>query len=457
MSGDRTPPNNERSEMLALGSAMHTRQAFDEVAAALRPEDFYTPRHEELWGVMLRMSQAGKPVDVETVAAELDRTKDLGRFQNGAYLHELISIVPTAANVGFHVAIVRDCALNRRLIARGTNIVQLGYNGADAASNITAAQNEILTLETPDAGTGRWIGEIIEDVMEAAESGVEAVPTMPWGYGPEMPPMVCGRMTVLAGRPGLGKSTAGLDAARHVGIHLGLPVAFFSLEMSQAEVGARTAAAEARIPLPNVQKGQMRAEDWERWARRVGLVLDAPLWVDDFPRSDPGYIRSVCRRLAREKGPLGLVVVDYLQLMEDDGAPASKSRQQTVSEFSRALTILAKEMESAPVLALAQLNRGPEMRADKRPQISDLRESGAIEQDASQVILIHREDAYEKETPRAGEVDLIIAKNRGGPTDIVTLAAQLHYSRFVPMVTEKEAPAENDRTWRPSDVLDRAS
>ena len=203
-----------------------------------------------------------------------------------------------------------------------------------------------------------------------------------------------------------------------------------------AVLRARIAAAEANIPLPHVQKGEMTARDWERWAQHMGAVVDAPLWIDDNPHANPAYIRAECRRMAREFGrPLGLVIVDYLQLMTMGGK--AENRQQEVSQISRALTILAKDL-GCPALALSQLNRGSESRQDKKPVLSDLRESGSIEQDARQVILVHREDAYEPETPRAGEVDLIIAKNRGGPTKVVTLASQLSMARFKAMAADPE-------------------
>jgi replicative DNA helicase len=428
-------PRDDRAEKAVIGSVLLSRRSVDDVAAALTPGDFYLPAHVAIWSAVRHLAGESLPVDPITLPAELERRGDLDRVGGLAYLHSCAAIAPTPAEALTYARIVREKADNRRLIERGRRIVSLGYSGDGYASNLTAAQAAILDLDaTTDADSGRWIGDILEQVMEDAENGGEAVPTLGWPYL-DMPGLPCGRMSIIAGRPGQGKSTAGLDVARHAAIHLGLPVAFFSLEMSHAEVGARCAAAEAGIPLPHIQKGEMTAQDWERWARRMGLVLDAPLYVDDFPRADPGYIRSVARRLTREKGPLGLVVVDYLQLMEDSGAPATKSRQQTVSDFSRALTIMAKELATPPVLALAQLNRGPEQRTDKKPAMSDLRESGSLEQDASMVVLLHRPDAYEKESPRAGEVDFIVAKNRGGPIDTVTLASQLHYSRFVSMAT----------------------
>jgi replicative DNA helicase len=240
-----------------------------------------------------------------------------------------------------------------------------------------------------------------------------------------------GQMIVIAARPAVGKSTFGLDIARAAAIHAHMATVIFSLEMGKNEITMRLLSAEARIPLQNMRKGTMREEDWTRLARTMGEVSEAPLFIDDSPNMSLMEIRAKCRRL-KQKHDLKLVIVDYLQLMSS--GKRVESRQQEVSEFSRALKLLAKELE-VPVIALSQLNRGPEQRTDKKPQMSDLRESGSIEQDADMVILLHREDMYEKESPRAGEADFIVAKHRNGPTDTITVAFQGHYSRFVDMAT----------------------
>jgi replicative DNA helicase len=238
-----------------------------------------------------------------------------------------------------------------------------------------------------------------------------------------------GQMIVIAGRPGSGKSTMGLDVARAAAIKHGQSSVIFSLEMSKTEITMRMLSAEARVALAHMRSGNMTDDDWARLARRMGEVADAPLFIDDSPNLSMMEIRSKARRL-KQRHDLKLVVVDYLQLMTSPRRV--ENRQQEVAEMSRSLKLLAKELE-IPVVAISQLNRGAEQRQDKRPQMSDLRESGAIEQDADMVILLHREDAYEKESPRAGEADLIVAKHRNGPTKDVVVSSQLHYSRFVDM------------------------
>lgn len=224
-------------------------------------------------------------------------------------------------------------------------------------------------------------------------------------------------------------STFGLDILRSAAIHHRMTSVMFSLEMGRNEITMRLLSAEARIPLQNMRKGTMREEDWTRLAQTMGDVSEAPLFIDDSPNMSLMEIRAKCRRL-KQRHDLKLVVIDYLQLMTS--GKRVESRQQEVSEFSRAIKLLAKELQ-LPVIALSQLNRGPEQRTDKKPAMSDLRESGSIEQDADMVILLHREDAYEKESPRAGEADFIVAKHRNGPTDTITVAFQGHYSRFVDM------------------------
>jgi replicative DNA helicase len=241
-----------------------------------------------------------------------------------------------------------------------------------------------------------------------------------------------GQMIVVAARPAIGKSTLGLDLCRAASIHNQQASVIFSLEMARNEIVMRLLSAEARVPLHHIRTGRMGQDDWSRLAPRIGDVADAPLFIDDSPNMSMMEIRAKARRL-KQKHDLRLIVIDYLQLMS--GSRKVDSRQQEVSELSRSLKLLAKELD-VPVIAISQLNRGPEQRTDKKPQMSDLRESGSIEQDADMVVLIHREDAYERESPRAGEADLIVAKHRNGPVKTVTVAFQGHYSRFVDMAPE---------------------
>ncbi len=436
----RIPPQDVAAEQSVLGGMLLSKDAIADVVEVLRGNDFYRTAHETIYESILDLYGRGEPADAVTVAAELTKRGELGRIGGPAYLHTLLSSVPTAANAGYYARIVRERAVLRRLVAAGTKIVQLGYatDGGEVEDIVNAAQAEVYAVtERRSSEDYLPLGEIIEgtiDEIEASSHRGDGMIGIPTGFA-DLDRLTNGlhpgQMIVIAARPAVGKSTVGLDIARSAAIHNQLTSVIFSLEMSRNEITMRLLSAEARIPLQNMRKGTMREEDWTRLARTMGDISDAPLFIDDSPNMSLMEIRAKCRRL-KQRHDLKLVIVDYLQLMSS--GKRVESRQQEVSEFSRALKLLAKELE-VPVIAISQLNRGPEQRTDKKPQMSDLRESGSIEQDADMVILLHREDMYEKESPRAGEADFIVAKHRNGPTDTITVAFQGHYSRFVDMAT----------------------
>jgi replicative DNA helicase len=436
----RRPPQDLAAEQSVLGGMMLSKDAIADAVESVRAVDFYRPAHEIIFDAVTDLFGRGEPADAVTVADELTKRGLLGRVGGPAYLHELISSVPTAANAGYYAKIVRERAVLRRLVEAGTRIVQLGYapDGGDVEELVNAAQAEIYAVTERRASEDYLpLGEIIEGTIDEIEAsshrgdGLTGIPTGFVDLDRLTNGLHGGQMIVIAARPAVGKSTLGLDIARAAAIHNSMATVIFSLEMGKNEITMRLLSAEARIPLQNMRKGTMREEDWTRLARTMGEVSQAPLFIDDSPNMSLMEIRSKCRRL-KQRHELRLVVVDYLQLMSS--GKRVESRQQEVSEFSRALKLLAKELE-VPVIALSQLNRGPEQRTDKKPQMSDLRESGSIEQDADMVILLHREDMYERESPRAGEADFIVAKHRNGPTDTITVAFQGHYSRFVDMAS----------------------
>ncbi|MDX6231037.1 MAG: replicative helicase, partial [Frankiales bacterium] len=353
------------------------------------------------------------------------------------YLHTLVAAVPTAANAHYYAKIVQERAVLRRLVEAGTRIVQLGYSGDGEVDEVVDRAQAAVYEVTERRTTEDYVR--LEEVMPATLDEIEAIGSrgggmtgVPTGFA-ELDELTNGlhpgQMIVLAARPALGKSTLGLDFARSAAIKNGLATCIFSLEMGRTEITMRLLSAEARVPLHHMRSGKMTDEDWARLARRMGEVAEAPLFIDDSPNITMMEIRAKARRL-KQRHQLKLIVVDYMQLMSS--AKRVENRQQEVSEMSRSMKLLAKELD-VPVVAISQLNRGAEQRTDKKPQLSDLRESGSIEQDADMVILLHREDAYEKESPRAGEADLIVAKHRNGPTAIITVAFQGHYSRFVDM------------------------
>jgi len=435
---ERQPPQDLAAEMSVLGGMLLSKDAVADVVELLREGDFYRPAHQLVFAAAMDLFGRGEPVDAITVSAELARAGSLGRVGGAPYLHTLVSSVPTAANAGYYAQIVADKAVLRRLVEAGTRIVSMGYGpeGADVDAVVDRAQAavyEVTERRTTDdfMVLEQLLNPTLEEIeaIEGRDGSLSGVPTGFADLDRITNGLHPGQMIIIAARPAMGKSTLALDFARSASVKHSLPSVFFSLEMSRSEIVMRLLSAEARVSLAHMRTGRMTEDDWTRLARRMGEVADAPLYIDDSPHLNMMEIRAKARRLKQRHG-LKLVVLDYLQLMSSPRKV--ENRQQEVSEISRSLKLLAKELE-VPIVALSQLNRNAEQRADRRPQISDLRESGSLEQDADMVILLHREDAYERESPRAGEADLVLAKHRNGPTDTVTVAFQGHYSRFVDM------------------------
>jgi replicative DNA helicase len=437
---ERTPPHDLLSEQSTLGAMMLSKDAVADVVETVRGLDFYLPKHEIIFDAILDLYSHGEPTDVITVTDELTKQGTLVRAGGAEYLHTLTGLVPTAANAGYYATIVAERALLRRLVDAGTRIVQMGYAGqGDAVDLVNDAQAEIYAVtgsnDSEDYVPLTEAVTVAIDEIEAARHKDGAMTGVPTGFA-DLDELTNGlhpgQMIIVAARPALGKSTLALDFARSTAIRHDLPTILFSLEMGRSEIAMRLLSAESSVPLQSMRKGTVESRDWTTIAATRGRINDAPLYIDDSPNMTLVEIRAKCRRLKQRVG-LKMVVIDYLQLMTS--GKRVESRQQEVSEFSRALKLLAKELQ-VPVVALSQLNRGPEQRQDKLPALSDLRESGSIEQDADVVILLHRESAYDRDNPRAGEADLIVAKHRNGPTRTITVAFQGHYSRFADMVRD---------------------
>ena len=433
--GDRVPPHDLLAEQSAIGGMLLSKDAVADVVESVRGVDFYIPKHEIIFDAILGLYSHGEPTDVIAVTDELTKSGELSRAGGAEYLHTLTGIVPTAANAGFYSTIVAEKAVLRRLVEAGTRIVQMGYaSEGEVVDLVNNAQAEIYGV------TGGVESEDYVPLSEAVTSAVDEIEAaagrdgsmigVPTGFA-QLDALTNGlhpgQMIILAARPAIGKSTLALDFARSAAIHHDMPTIVFSLEMGRSEIAMRLLSAEASVPLQSMRKGTVDSRDWTKLASIRGQIADAPLYIDDSPNMTLVEIRAKCRRLKQKVG-LKMVIIDYLQLMTS--GKKVESRQQEVSEFSRALKLLAKEI-GVPVIAISQLNRGPEQRADKKPALSDLRESGSLEQDADMVILLHRESAYEKDSPRQGEADLIIAKHRNGPTDTLVIGFHGHFSRFV--------------------------
>ena len=379
---DRTPPNDPAAEQSVIGAMLLSKDAIADVVELVRESDFYRPAHQTIFATILDLYGRGEPADAVTVAAELTKNGEIARVGGASYLHTLVSLVPTAANANYYGRIVREQAILRRLVEAGTRIVSMGYAGTgDVDDVVDRAQAEVYDI------TERRTSEDylpLSEIMGEALTEIEAISNrdgemvgVPTGFA-DLDSLTNGlhpgQLIMIAARPSIGKSTLGVDFCRAASIKHGLTSAIFSLEMSRNEIVMRLLSAEAQVPLQHMRSGNMTESDWSKLASKMGVVSDAPLFIDDSPNMNLMEIRAKCRRL-KQRHNLRLVVVDYLQLMTS--GKKVESRQQEVSEFSRSLKLLAKELD-VPVIAISQLNRGPEQRQDKRPMLADLRESGCL-------------------------------------------------------------------------------
>jgi len=442
----RVPPQDLIAEQSVLGAMLLSKNAIGPATEMLLGTDFYRPAHELIFSVIEGLDSRNEPADAITVSAELQRRGELTRVGGAPYIHTLVAGVPIASNVDFYAEIVREKAILRRLVEAGQKIAQMGYaEQGDVDVIVDQAQETVLSVSGQRASVDYQLVSTlmpltiqeIDDIqkrdgeMSGVPSGFADLDKFTTGFRG-------GQMIVIAARPGVGKSTLGLDFCRAASIKHGLTSAIFSLEMTGAEIAMRLLSAEATVGIHNMRGPGMTSRDWDSVGKHLGRIQNAPIIVDDSPNLTMGEIRTKARRIKKDHG-LDFMVIDYLQLMTS--GKRVENRQVEVSEFSRSIKLLAKEL-NIPVVAISQLNRGSEQRTDKTPQLSDLRESGSIEQDADIVLLLNRPDAYSHgESERPGEADIIIAKNRSGPVSKLSVSFQGHYSRFVPMANDL-APGE---------------
>lgn len=430
---DRTPPNDMLAEQSVIGAMLMSRTARDDVAEILGSDAFYNPRHAVLFDAITAMDAAGLPVDAVTLVANLADAGILTKVGGGPYVQELLHAVPTAANASYYANIVAGHARLRTVIEQGTKMVQYGYNsgGRDVEEIVNLAQTALSeairghrakkVLDFTD-----YLDETIAQILDkngtarGLSTGIGALDDVIGG-------LKGGQLVIVAGRPGMGKTILGVDMLRAAALRQGESVLMHSLEMSKHDIQKRILAAESEVNLKRIMNGSVREWEAAKIAAAADKVRGCFIHIDDTASVSLAHVRATARQIEAEKG-LALILVDYLQLMDTGGD--GRNRAVELGRVSSGLKVLAREM-NVPIVACAQLNRGSEGRSDRRPQLSDLRESGSLEQDADIAILLHRDDYHEPEHPRAGEGDFIIAKNRNGPIETVEVAAQLSWARFV--------------------------
>jgi replicative DNA helicase len=431
---DRTLPHNLEAERSVLGAILLRNEVINSAVELLRPEDFYREGHRRIFEKMIALNERAQAIDPVTLSEELDRGGDLEEAGGPAYLMRLVDGVPLSTNIDHYARIVREKSTLRQLIASSSGILQDAYDGElDVAELLDAAERRIFEISDRRLGTGFVpLRELVHgsfETLEKLQSQKGLVTGVPTGFT-DLDELTAGLqpsdLVIVAARPSMGKTSLVLNVAQHVGTKTDLTVGIFSLEMSKEALFTRMLTAEARIDAHRFRTGFLQEKDWSSLAQAVNTLADARVFIDDTAAMGVLEMRAKARRLKAEHG-LHLLIVDYIQLMQARGR--FDNRQQELSHISRSLKGLAKEL-NVPVLALSQLSRAPEARADRRPQLSDLRESGALEQDADLVLFIYREEMYEKTEENDGVAELIIGKQRNGPTGRIKLAFIKEFTRF---------------------------
>ncbi|WP_270183007.1 replicative DNA helicase [Alkalihalobacillus sp. CinArs1] len=432
---DRTPPQNIEAEQAVIGAVFLETDALTTATEVLQPEDFYRAAHQKIFSVMIELSEKGEPVDLVTVTSELQDRKLLEEIGGVSYLSDLANSVPTAANVEYYSKIVEEKSILRRLIRAATDIASDGYAKENEIENLLSEAEKSIMEVSQRKNTGAFIS--IKDVLVDAYDNIEMLQNntgditgIPTGFS-ELDRMTAGfqrnDLIIVAARPSVGKTAFALNIAQNVATKTDENVAIFSLEMGAEQLVMRMLCAEGNIDAQRLRTGALTGDDWQKLTMAMGSLSNAGIYIDDTPGIRVGDIRSKCRRLKQEKG-LGMILIDYMQLIRGNGS--TENRQQEVSEISRALKGIARELE-VPVISLSQLSRGVESRQDKRPMMSDIRESGSIEQDADIVAFLYRDDYYDKESENKNIIEIIIAKQRNGPVGTVELAFVKEFNKFV--------------------------
>ena len=429
-------PHNAEAEESVLGAMLLSAKAAETAAELLVPSDFYRPSHGTVFAAARELLQKGEPVDAITLVDLLEQRDELERAGGRERIHELVALVPAASNVGYHAQIVKEMSTLRGIISAGEDIARLGWERpGEIADIVDRAEQRIFELAqqrvTSDfAHIEELLKETFERITKLYEAGVDItgvtsgfreIDKLTSGFQP-------GNLIIVAARPSMGKSALALCMAANLGVRHQTPVALFTLEMSKSEVTQRLMCSEAKVESQRLRSGRLAADDWTRLTAACDKLMKAPIYVDDTGSITMMELRSKARRLKSREPRLGLIVVDYLQLMTSGGT--TENRVQEVSQISRQLKVLARDLD-VPILALSQLSRAVEQRQDKRPILSDLRESGSIEQDADLVFFVYRDEYYNgEESESQGLAEIILAKHRNGPTDAVKLSFLKRYAKF---------------------------
>jgi len=440
----KIPPQNIEAEQSILGGILLDNHAVNSVLEILKVDDFYGEAHRKIFLSIVDLSEKNEPSDLITLSNILRDKKQIDDVGGVAYLASLVDNVPSAANIAYYSKIVKEKSILRRLIGASTEILNKSYNTtADVENVLDDAEHAIFEISENKIKPSFFpLKDIIKDSFKAIEKLYEKkalITGITTGFE-ELDRLTSGfqksELIIIAGRPSMGKTALAINMAQNAAIEMGIPIALFSLEMSKEQLAIRMLSSEARVDSQRLRKGFLGETDWPKLTTAAGRLSDASIYIDDTPAISVLEMKAKSRRLKAEKG-LGLIVLDYLQLMR--GRNTSLPREQEISEISRSLKALAKELD-VPVVALSQLNRQVEARTDKRPYMADLRESGAIEQDADVILFIYRDELYNKseDNPEKGLAEIIVGKQRNGPTGKVKLAFLNEYTRFENLTTTKE-------------------
>ncbi|MBM4330391.1 MAG: replicative DNA helicase [Deltaproteobacteria bacterium] len=442
----RLPPQSLEAEVSVLGGVLLENEALNRVLEVVREGDFYRESHRKIFSAMVNLYERNEPADLITLSETLKKKGSLEEIGGLDYLNFLANSIPTAANIAYYAKIIKEKSILRKLINRATEIVSLGYsNSSDVDEFLDQAERLIFEISEDRVRPSFYpIKDIIKSSFKTIERLYEKhqlITGVPTGFT-KLDELTSGLqpsdLIIVAGRPSMGKTALALNITQHAAIEGGIPSVIFSLEMAKEQLALRMLCSEAKVDAHRLRGGFLGEADWPRLTRAAGSLSEAPIFIDDTPGITVLEMRAKARRLKAEHN-LGLVVVDYMQLMR--GRSDSETREQEISDISRSLKSLAKEL-SLPVIALSQLNRRVEDRGDRRPQLADLRESGAIEQDADVIIFIYRDEVYNKsdDNPKRGKAEIIIGKQRNGPTDVFELAFLDKYTCF-----ENLSPIQEDR------------